>query len=46
VACRRAPGRAKRNIADAGPQAQELADPGALFSTSADNKPSVAKKFN
>lgn len=33
------PGRAKRNMAYAKPQAAELSDPGALFSTAADNKP-------
>lgn len=40
------PGRAKRNMAYARPQAQELADPGALFSAGADNKPLDSDKSN
>ena len=40
------PGRAKRNMAYARPQAQELADPGALFSVSPENKPSDPEKLN
>lgn len=38
------PGRAKRNMAYAKPQAAELADPGALFSTAPENNPPPAQK--